>query len=136
MIRKFSSLKLLDTFTKDNLSVDIRASILQSINDTYNDIVDDFDEIVDLVNSEDGCTVYGLVKRGLINYVSLLGNDINEPGDNKVRRSQLMVYIFTHQRNIISSFLQFMGDILTTSNFTFLHSKYVIAINLKAGMPS
>ena len=59
MMRKFSSLKILETFTKGNLSVDIRAPMLQSGNDAYDDIVGAFDEIVDLVNSEDGWTVYG-----------------------------------------------------------------------------
>ena len=84
MIIKFSSLNVLETFTIDNLSVDIRASRLQSGNDAYDDIVDAFDEIVDLVNSKGGWTVYGWVKRCLINDVSLLVNDSNEPGDNKV----------------------------------------------------
>ena len=48
MMIKFSTLKILKTFKKVNLSVDIRASRLQSVNDAYNDIVDAFDEIIDL----------------------------------------------------------------------------------------
>ena len=44
--------------------MDIRASRLQSGNDDYDDIVDSFDEIVDLVNSEGVLTVYGWGKRG------------------------------------------------------------------------
>ena len=64
--------------------MDIRASRLQSGNDAYNNIVDAFDKIVHLFNSEGGWTVYGWVKGGLINDVSLLGNDIKEPSDNKV----------------------------------------------------
>ena len=84
MMIKFSSLKNLETFTKGNLSVDIRLSRLQSGNDAYNDIVYAFDEIVDLVNFGGGWTVYGWGKRGLINDVSLLGTDIKEPGDSKV----------------------------------------------------
>ena len=64
--------------------MDICASRLQSVNDAYGDIVDAFDEIVDLFHSKGGWTVYGWVKRVLINDVSLLGNDSNEPGDNKV----------------------------------------------------
>ena len=59
IISELRSLKFLEKFTKGNLSVDIRLSRLQSGNDAYNDIVDAFDEIVDLVNSEDGWTVYG-----------------------------------------------------------------------------
>ena len=58
-MRKFSSLKILEIFTKGNLSVEIRASRLQSGNDAYDNIVDAFDEIFDLVNSEGGWTVYG-----------------------------------------------------------------------------
>ena len=73
---KFSSFNFLETLTKGNLSVDIRASRLQSGNDAYNKIVDAFNEIVDLVNSKGGWTIYGWFKRGLINDVSLLGNDI------------------------------------------------------------
>ena len=57
---------------------------MQSVNDDYNNIVDDFDEIDDLLNPGGGWTVYGRVKIGLIHYFSLLGNDIKEPGDNKV----------------------------------------------------
>ena len=81
---KFSSLKFLETFTKGNLSVDIRASRLKSGNDAYDDIVDDFDKIVDSVNSKYGWTVYRWGKKALINDVSLLGNNIKEPGDNNV----------------------------------------------------
>ena len=106
--------------------MDICESRLQSGNNAYNHIVDAFDEIVDLVYSEGVWNVYGWGKIGLINYGSLLGNNIKEPGDNKVffRRSQLMLYIFTHRRKIISAFLNFMGSILTTLNLTFLHYKY------------
>ena len=79
MMSKFRSLGFLETFTKGNLSVDIRASSLQSGNDAYDGIVDFYDDVFYLVNSEDG---WG--KIGLINDVSLLGDDIKEPGDNKV----------------------------------------------------
>ena len=64
--------------------MDIRASSFQSCNDAYNDIVDSLEGIINLVHSEGGCNIYGWGKRGLINCVSLLGNDIKEPGDNKV----------------------------------------------------
>ena len=57
--------------------MDIRESRLQSGNDAYNDIVD-------LVNSKGGWTVYVWGKRCLINDVSLLGNYIKEPGENKI----------------------------------------------------
>ena len=43
MMRKFSSKKILGTFAKVDPSVDIRASRLQSGNDSYDDIVDTFD---------------------------------------------------------------------------------------------
>ena len=66
----------MDIFTKVNLSIDISASRFQSGNDTYDDTVDDFDKIVDLVNSESGWTVYGWRERGFNNDVSILGNDI------------------------------------------------------------
>ena len=92
MMIKFSPLEFLKTFTKGNLSVDICASRLQSGNDAYGDVVDAFDEIVDLVKSKGGWTVYGWGKRGLINYVSILGNDTKESGDNRV----LSQYISTH----------------------------------------
>ena len=58
MMIKFSSLKILETFTKVILSLDIRASRLLSGNDAYNDIINYLEEIVDLVNSEGGWTVY------------------------------------------------------------------------------
>ena len=60
---KFRSFKILETFTKGNLSVDIRASMLQSGNDAYNNIVDAFDNFFDLVNSKGGWNVYGWGKR-------------------------------------------------------------------------
>ena len=44
---KFSSLEFLETSTKGNLSVETCASRLQSGNDAYGGIVDDFDEIFD-----------------------------------------------------------------------------------------
>ena len=77
MMSKFSSLKFLETFTKSNLSVEICASRLQSVNYAY-------DNIVDIVNSEGGWTVYVWVKRGFIKDASILGNDIKETGNNKV----------------------------------------------------
>ena len=51
MMSKFSSLNVLETFTKGNLSVDIGASRFQSGNYAYDDIVDDFDKIVDSVST-------------------------------------------------------------------------------------
>ena len=93
MLRKCSSLKVLETFRKCNLLVDIRSSRLQSGNYDYYDIVDDFDEIVDLVNSEGGWTVYGWGKRGLINDVSLLGNNIKEPGDNTILSQEISNHV-------------------------------------------
>ena len=53
-----------------------------------------------------------------------------------IGRSQLVLYIFTHRIKIISTFLQFMGGLFTTSNLTFLHYKYVISINPNVGMSS
>ena len=93
MMRKFSSLKFLDTLTKVNLSVDIRALTLQSGNDAYNNIADTFDKIVDSVNSEGGWNFYGWVKRGLINDVSLLGNYTKEPGDNEVLSREISTHV-------------------------------------------
>ena len=93
MMRKFSSLKILEIFTKGNLSVDIRASRLQSDNDSHDKIVDAFDEIVDLVKYEGGRTVYGWGKRGLINDVSLLVNDIKKPGDNKFLSQEISAHV-------------------------------------------
>ena len=72
MMRKFISLKILETLKRGNLSVHTHASRLQSDNNAYNYIVDFLEEIVNLVNSEGGWTVYGWDKRGLINDVSLL----------------------------------------------------------------
>ena len=92
MVSKFSSLKKIDTFTKGNLSVEICASRLRLVNDSYRDIVDTFEEFFDLVHSKGGQTVYGWCKRGVTNDVSILGNDIKDPGDNKV----LSQYISTN----------------------------------------
>ena len=51
-----------------------------------------------------------------------------------LRISKLTLFIFTHQGKIIPTFLQFMGGLLTNSNLTFLHYKYVIAINQSVAM--
>ena len=59
MMRKYSSLKMLEISKKCNFSVDIRASRLQSGNDAYDDIVDAFEKMIDLVHSEGVWTVYG-----------------------------------------------------------------------------
>ena len=49
--------------------------------------------MVDLFNSEGGWTIYGWGKRGLINYVSLLGNDIKETGHNNVIYLELSTHV-------------------------------------------
>ena len=64
--------------------METRVSMLQSGNYAYGDIVDSLDILFYLNNYEGGWNVYGWVKRGLIDDVSPLGNDIKEPGDNKV----------------------------------------------------
>ena len=51
------------------------------------------EEIVGLVNSDGGWTVYGWGKIFLINDVSILGNDIKEPGDNKVISQEISIYV-------------------------------------------
>ena len=71
----------------------IRASRLKSGNYAYNNIVDYLEEIVNLFHSEGGWTFYGLVKRGLINYVSTLGNDIKKPGDDKVISQEISTHV-------------------------------------------
>ena len=129
-MRKFSFLKFLETFTKFNLLVDICASRLQPGNDAYNDIFDAFEKNINLVNSEGVWTVYGWVKRSLINNVSILGNDIKDPGDNKV----LFQEISTHVVHLQPSKKYYIGGLLTTSNLTFLHYKCVIAINPNVGI--
>ena len=89
MMSKFISLKVLDIFTKGNLSVDIHASRLQSGNDSYDDIVDYFDKVFNLLNSKGGWNVYGWEKLCLINDVSLLGHDIKDPGDKRVLSQEI-----------------------------------------------
>ena len=89
MMSKFSNLKFLETLKKGNLSVDIHASRLQSDNDDYDDIVNAFEKMADLVNFESGWNVHGCAKRCLIDDVSLLRNDIKEHGDNKVLSQEI-----------------------------------------------
>ena len=60
--------------------METRVSMLQSGNYAYGDIVDYLDILFYFINYEGGWNVYGWVKRGLIDDVSLLGNDIKEPG--------------------------------------------------------
>ena len=93
MIIKLSSLNVLEIFTKSNLSVDIRVSRLQSCNDEYDGIVDSLEEIVDLVNSEGGWNIYEWGKRCLINDFILLGNNIKEPGVNKVLSQDISTHV-------------------------------------------
>ena len=93
MISKFKFLKILEAFTKGNLSVDIRALRLQSGNDAYDDDDDYFGEIINLVHSEGGWTVYGWGKRGLTNYISVLGNDIKDPGVNRVLSQDISTHV-------------------------------------------
>ena len=73
--------------------MDIHASRLQSGNDAYEDSVHDFDEIVDLVHSKGGWTVYLWGKRVFINDVSLLVTYIKEPGDNKVISQNISTHV-------------------------------------------
>ena len=62
-------------------------------NYAYDDIVVAFDENNYLVNSEGGWTVYGWGKIGLVNDISLLDNDIKEPGDNKVLYQEISTHV-------------------------------------------
>ena len=64
------------------------------------------------------------------NDVSILGNDIKEPGDNKVLSQE----ISTHVVHLHPSKKYYIGGLLTTLNLTFLHYKCVIAINPNVGM--
>ena len=57
---------------------------MQSFNDAYNNVVDYLEGIVDLVHSKGRWNFYGWGKNVLINDVSLLGNDIKYPNNNKV----------------------------------------------------
>ena len=136
MMSKLSPLKLLETFTKGNLLVDIRAPWLKSGNDSYDNIVDYLEQIVDLVHSEVGLTVYRWGERGLINGVSLLGNDSKELGENKALSPEISTHVvhINLQRKIIQTFLHFMRGPLTTSNLTFIYYKYFFAINKNVGM--
>ena len=93
IMSKFRYLKILETLKKGNLSVEICASRLQPGNNAYDNIVDSLEEIVDLVNSEGGWNVYGWGEWGLISYVRLLGNDIKEPGDNKVISQEISTHL-------------------------------------------
>ena len=45
------------------------------------------------MNSKGGWTVYGWGKRGLINDVSILGNYIKEPGNNKVISQEISTHV-------------------------------------------
>jgi len=90
---KFSSLKFMELYTKGKLSIDVRTSRLQSGNDIYDDILSCLEDIMDLVNDDDGWVVYGWGKQGVINDVVMLGNEANkEQTDNKV----LSVHVSTH----------------------------------------
>ena len=128
MMRKFRSLQILDTFTKGNLSVDICASRFQPGNDAYDDIVDAFYEIVDLVHSKGGWTVYWWYKRDFIDDFSLFGNDIKEPGDNKVLSQDIsthVVHLHPPKKDYID--LSTMnGRSLENLKFTFLHYEYML----------
>ena len=66
----------------------------------------------------------------MINNVSILGNDIKEPVDNKV----LSQDISTHVLHLRPPKKYYIGGLLTTSILTFLHYKCVIAINPNVGM--
>ena len=112
--------------------MDIRESMLQSGNDAYNDIVGAFEDIVDLVHSEGGWIVYRWGKRGLINDVSLLGNYIKEHGYNKVLSQEILTDVLhLHlSKKYYLGLSKIMGRGLSkTSNLTYQHYKYVIAIN-------
>ena len=71
---------------------------MKSGNDVYRKIADAFEEIVYLVNSKGEWIVYGWGKRGLIYDVSLLGNDIKDPGDNKFLSQDISTHVvYIHQ---------------------------------------
>ena len=83
----------MEAFTKGNVSLDICDPRFQLGNDSYDNIADSLEEIVDLDNSKGVWTVYGQIKRGFINDVSLLGNDIKEPGDDKIIFQEILTHV-------------------------------------------
>ena len=101
MMPKFSSLKFMELYTKGKLSIDMRASRLQSGNDIYDDIIDCLENIITLVNNNGGWSVYGWGKQGVINDVVMLGNDSKEQGnDSKVLSENVSIHaVHIHQTN-------------------------------------
>jgi hypothetical protein len=94
MMSKFSSLKFMELYTKGKLSIDIRASRLQSGNDVYDDIIDCLEEIIELINADGGWVVYGWGKQGVVNDIVMLGNESNK--DQGVDTKVLSEHISTH----------------------------------------
>ena len=93
MMTKFSSLKFMELYTKGKLSIDVRASRLQSGNDIYDDLTVSIEEVTDLVNNDGGWVIYGWGKQGVINDVVMLGNESKEQVDNKVLSENVSTHI-------------------------------------------
>ena len=130
-LRKSSSSKLLDTFTKGNLSLDIHASRLQSGNAVYDDIFDSLEEIIELVNTEGVWTVYGWGRRGLKNDVSILGNYIKVPGNNKDLSKNIstrVIHLHPEKKDYLDLWT-ICGRSLDDLKFDFHKFKYSIAIH-------
>lgn len=94
MMPKFSSLRFMELFTKGKLSIDVRASRLQTGSEIYDEILDSIEDIVDLINDDGGWVIYGWGKQGVINDIVMLGNDAaKDKGENKVLAQTMQTHI-------------------------------------------
>ena len=74
LMEKFSSHQFF-FLTKDLLSIDTRSSQLQHGNDAYDDIIDSFEDIFELINEDGGWSITGWSKRGLISDAAVLNSN-------------------------------------------------------------
>lgn len=104
MMEKFSSMQFLSLFCKGYMSLDIRASRLQLGYEAYDDYLDAQKDILDLINEDGGFDITGWCKRGVINDISLIGqqggnNTVNnnskdqQSGDNKVLSEEVTTHV-------------------------------------------
>ena len=91
-------------------------------------MIDNFEEVVDFANSQGGWTGYVWGKIGLINGFSLLGNDIREPGDNRVIYQDISTCVVHHHppKNDYLNLSTIQGRSLDNLQFDFFYTKNML----------
>lgn len=106
----FSSYQFMKYFTKGLLSIDVRATQLQSGYTAYTLLLTAIRAVIVLVNNNGGWSFHGWGKRGLINDMTLLGQELQDGDDGKTAANEITTHII-HAHPTNSDFMDPTKDL-------------------------